>query len=133
MKVMGLASQAQSQSLTAMLTRLAASELESNLAGFHINASWTKTKLAFLIGWTTKTLDMDSVLEQPIAESQKRIWFAPAVAPKAVLSLATSQFYTSKRHTAISISSSCAKPQFSILHDHVKDLAIWADQSECLL
>jgi hypothetical protein len=79
-------------------------------------------------------LDLDSVLEQTIAESQKRIWFDHApVAPEAVLSLAISQFDTSKRLTAIRVGSSHAKAQFSILGDHVKGVAIWADQSEHLL
>ena len=74
-----------------MAAQLAASELESGLALFWLDASWTKTNLAFLIAWTTKTLDfLDSVLEQPIPESQKRIWFTRAVAPKTVLSLAIS-------------------------------------------
>jgi hypothetical protein len=85
-----------------------------------------------LIAWTATTLDLDSVLEQPITESQKRIWFARAVAPKAVLSLAISQFDTSERLTAIGIGSSYAKARFSILCDHVKDVAIRADQTERL-
>ena len=37
-----------------MTAQVAASELESNLAAFRIDASWTKTYLAFLIAWTTK-------------------------------------------------------------------------------
>jgi hypothetical protein len=111
--------------------QLAASELKSEIAGFRIDATWTKTNLAFLIAWTTKTLDMDSVLEQPITESQKRIWFT--LAPKAVLSLAISQFDTSERLTAIGIGSSYTKARFSILYDHVKDVAIRADQAERLL
>jgi hypothetical protein len=113
--------------------QLAANELESDLAGFRIDATWTKTNLAFLIAWTTKTLDLDSVLEQPITESQKRIWFTRAVTPKAVLSLAISQFDTSERLTAIGIGSSYTKAPFSVLYDHVKDVAIRADQSERLL
>jgi hypothetical protein len=113
--------------------QLAASELESELASFCIDASWTKTNPTFLIAWTTKTLDLDNVLEQPITESQKRIWFTQAVAPKAVLSLAISQFNTSEMLTAIGIGSSYTKAQFSVLYDHVKDVAIRADQSERLL
>jgi hypothetical protein len=70
--------------------QLAGSELESDLAAFCIDATWTKTNLAFLIAWTTKTLDLDGVLEQPITESQKRIWFTCSVAPKAVLSYPSS-------------------------------------------
>ena len=67
---------------------VAASELESDLAAFHIDALWTKTNLAFLIVWTTKTLNLDSIfLEQPITESQKRIWFTCAIAPKRQYSL----------------------------------------------
>ena len=85
------------------------------------------------LAWTTKTLDLDSVLEQPITESQKRIWLTRAVASKAVLSLAISQFDTSKRLTTIGIGSSYTKAQFSILYDHVKDVAIRTDQSEHLL
>jgi hypothetical protein len=112
--------------------QLAASELESDLAEFRIDSSWTKTNQAFLIAWTTKTLDLDSVLQQPITESQKRIWFTRAVAPKAVLSLAISQFDTSERLTAIGIGSSYAKARFSILYDHVKDVAIRTDQTERL-
>jgi hypothetical protein len=96
-------------------------------------STWTKTNLAFLIAWTTKTLDLDSVLEQPITESQKRIWFTRAVTSKAVLSLAISQFDTSERLTAIGIGSSYTKARFSILYDHVKDVAIRADQAERLL
>ena len=69
----------------------------------------------------------------PNTESQKRIWFTRAVAPKAVLSLTISQFNTSKRLTAIGVGSSYTKAQFSILCDHVKDAAICADQSEHLL
>jgi hypothetical protein len=113
--------------------QLAASELESELAGFRMDASWKNTNLAFLIAWTAKTLDLDNVLEQPITKSQKRIWFTRAVAPKAVLSLAISQFDASERLTAIGIGSSYTKAQFSILYDHVKDVAIRADQSERLL
>ena len=112
--------------------QLAASELESDLAAFRIDASWTKTNLAFLITWTIKTLDLDSVLEQPITESWKHIWFTRAVATKAV-SLTSSQFDTSKRLTAIGIGSCYTKTQLSILYDHVKDDAIWADRSEGLL
>ena len=56
-----------------MTAQVAASELESNLAAFRIDASWTKTYLAFLIAWTTNTLDLDSILEQPIVESQKHV------------------------------------------------------------
>jgi hypothetical protein len=113
--------------------QLAASELESDLAGFRIDASWTKTNLAFLIEWTTKTLDLDSVLEQPITESQKRIWFTCAVSPKAILSIAIAQFDTSERLTTVGLGSGYKKAQFSILYDHVKDVAIRADQSERLL
>jgi hypothetical protein len=110
--------------------QLAASELESDLAEFRVDSSWTKTNQAFLIAWTAKTLDLDSVLEQPITESQKRIWFTCAAAPKAVLSLAVSQFDASKRLTAIGIGSSHAEARFSILCDHVKDVAMRADQTE---
>jgi hypothetical protein len=95
--------------------QLAASELESDLAEFRIDLSWIKTNQAFLIAWTAKTLDFDSVLEQPITKSQKRIWFARAVSPKAVLSLAISHFDTSERLTAIGIGSSHTKARFSIL------------------
>ena len=56
--------------------QFAASELESNLAAFCIDASWTKTSLAFLITWTIKTLDLDSVLEQSIT---KQVTQAPLV------------------------------------------------------
>jgi hypothetical protein len=77
--------------------QLAASELEAELAGFCIDSSWTKTNLAFLIAWTTKTLDLDNVLEQPITESQKRIWFTRAVAPKAILSLSPSLNLTPRK------------------------------------
>jgi hypothetical protein len=112
--------------------QLAASELESDLAEFRVGSSWTKTNQAFLITWTPKTLDLNSVLEQPVTESQKRIWFTPAVAPKAVLSLAVSQSDASERLTAISIGSSYAKARFSILCDHVKDVAMRDDQTERL-
>jgi hypothetical protein len=112
--------------------QLAASELESDLAEFRVDSSWTKTNQAFLIAWTTKTLDLDSVLEQPVIESQKPIWFTRAVAPKAVLSLAISQFDTSERLTAIGIGSSHTKARFSILCNHVKDVAVRADQTERL-
>jgi hypothetical protein len=108
--------------------QLAASELESDLAEFRIDSSWTKTNQA----WTAKTLDLDSVLEQPVTESQKRIWFARAVAPKAVLCLAVSQFDASERLTAIGIGSSYAEARFSILCDHVTDVAMRADQTERL-
>ena len=113
--------------------QLAASELESELALFWLDASWTKTNLAFLIVWTTKTLDLDSVLEQLISESQKRIWFTRAAAPQTVLSLAISQFDTSERLTGLGIGSPYVKAQFSILYGHVKDVAIQADQSKRLL
>jgi hypothetical protein len=61
--------------------QLAASDLEADLSLFKCDTTWTKTNLAFLTEWTTKTLDMDSVLVEPITDSQKRIWFTRAVAP----------------------------------------------------
>jgi hypothetical protein len=67
--------------------QLAASELEMELTEFRIDASWIKTNLAFLLACTTKSLDLDAVLEQPITESQKRIWFIRAVPPRPLYSL----------------------------------------------
>ena len=74
---------------------------------------------------------MGAVLELHTAPSQKRIWFNRAVAPKAVLSLAISQFDTSERLATIeaAIGSSYAKADYSVLYDHVKDVATCADQA----
>ena len=58
----------------------------------------------------------------------------PTVAPKAlVLSLAISQFKTSERLTAIGIGASYTKAYFSIIYDHVKDVAIRTELSESLV
>jgi hypothetical protein len=101
------------------------------LTYFRIDASWTKTNLAFLLAWTTRSLALDAVLEQPITESQKHIWFTRAVSPKAILSLAISQFDTSERLTSIGFGSSYVKANFSILYEHViKDVATRANQTE---
>jgi hypothetical protein len=77
---------------------LAANELENDLIEFRMDTSWTKTNLAFLLAWTAKSLDLDAVSLHPIIDSQKRLWFTRAVAPKAVLSLAISQFDASVQH-----------------------------------
>jgi hypothetical protein len=61
--------------------QLAANELETDLTEFRMDSSWTKTNLAFLIAWTTKSLDLDAVSAHPIIDSQKRLWFTRAVAP----------------------------------------------------
>jgi hypothetical protein len=114
--------------------QLAASDLEADLSLFKCDTTWTKTNLAFLTEWTTKTLDLDSVLVEPITDSQKRIWFTRAVAPsKAVLSLAISQFDTSERLTCIAMGPTYVKTLFSILYEHVKDMALHADNTNCLL
>jgi hypothetical protein len=55
------------------------------------------------------------------------------VAPKAVLSLAISQFDTSKRLTGIAMGPTYVKTQFSILYEYVKDMAIHADNTDRLL
>jgi hypothetical protein len=34
--------------------------------------------LAFLIAWTTESLDLDAVSAHPIIDSQKRLWFTRA-------------------------------------------------------
>jgi hypothetical protein len=91
--------------------------------------------LAFLTAWTTKTLDLvDAVLEEPVTESQnKRIWFTRTVAPKALLSATISQFDTPERLTGLAMGPSYVKASFSILYEHVKDVAVRADQTERLL
>ena len=80
-----------------------------------MDASWTKTNLAFLLAWTTKSLDLDAVSAHPIVDSQKCVWFTRAVAPRAVLSLAISQFDTSEGLAIRTQGAIYAKASFSVL------------------
>ena len=111
---------------------LAANELENDLIEFRMDASWTKTNLAFLLAWTTKSLDLDAVSAHPIVDSQKRVWFTRAVAPRAVLSLAISQFDTSERLAIRTQGTTYVKANFSVLYDHVLDVATRTDQADKL-
>ena len=74
--------------------------------------------------WTTKVLDLDSVLTHAVTPSQKRIWFTRALAPKAILAMAISQFEASEKLTAMAMGPSYVMSPFSTLYDHVKDCAI---------
>jgi hypothetical protein len=112
--------------------QLAATELEGEISIFRLDATWKKSNLAFLVAWTTKVLDLDLVLEEPVTASQKRIWFTRALAPKALLSMAISQFEASEKLTAMAIGDTYVKAPFSTLYDHVKDVAIRTDQTERL-
>ena len=111
---------------------LAANELENDLIEFRMDASWTKTNLAFLLAWTTKSLDLDAVSAHPIVDSQKRVWFTRAVAPRAVLSLAISQFDTSERLAIRTQGTTYVKANFSVLYNHVLDVATRTDQADKL-
>jgi hypothetical protein len=86
----------------------------------------------FLNAWATKILDLDLVLIQATSESQKRIWFTRAIAPKLML-MSISQFEASEKLTGLAFSPSYQKAPFSTLFDHVKDDAIHLDQNERLL
>ena len=55
--------------------QLAANELETDLTEFRMDSSWTKTNAAFLLAWTTKSLDLDAVSAHPLSDSQKHLWF----------------------------------------------------------
>ncbi len=87
----------------------------------------------FLNAWATKILDLDLVLLQATPESQKRIWFTRAIAPKLMLSMSISQFEASEKLTGLAFGPSYHKAPFSTLFDHVKDDAIRLDQTERLL
>jgi hypothetical protein len=115
-----------------MATQLAADELEMELTEFRIDTTWTSTNLAFLLAWTTKSLDLDAVLVLTATPAQKRVWFARAIAPKSVLSLAILQFDTSECLTSIGVGSSHVKADFSVFYEHVKDVATRTDQATCI-
>ena len=112
--------------------QLAASEIEEAIGTFRLDTTWKKTNLAFLNAWTTKILDLDLVLDQATSESQKRIWFKRALAPKLILSMSVSQFESSEKLTSIAFGASYVKSPFSTLYEHVKDDAIRLDQTERL-
>jgi hypothetical protein len=107
---------------------LAAAETENDLIEFRMDASWTKMHSAFLQAWTNKSLDLDAVSAHPILDSQKRLWFTRAVAPKAVLSLAISQFDASEKLASRTQGTSYVKASFFVLCDHVSDVAARHDQ-----
>jgi hypothetical protein len=65
--------------------QLSASKIEEDLSTFRLNDNWKKSNLMFLNAWATKILDLDLVLLQATPESQKRIWFTRAIAPKLML------------------------------------------------
>jgi hypothetical protein len=94
---------------------LAANELENDLIKFRMDASWTKPNSAFLLAWTSKSLDLDAVSPQPIGDHQKRVWFTRAVAPRAVLSMAISHFDNSERLASRTQGSAYVKADFSVL------------------
>jgi hypothetical protein len=113
---------------------LAADELENDLIELRVGASWTKPNLAFLLVWATKSLDLDAVSPQPIGDHHKHVWFTRAIAPRAVLSMAVSHFDTSERLVSrAQEGSACVKADFSVLHDHVMDVAACTDQTEKLI
>jgi hypothetical protein len=87
----------------------------------------------FLNAWATKILDLDLVLLQATSESQKRIWFTRAIAPKRLLSMSISQFEASEKLTGLAFGPSYQKAPFSTRFDPVKDDAIRLDQTERLL
>jgi hypothetical protein len=87
----------------------------------------------FLNAWATKILDLDLVLLQATSESQKRIWFTRAIAPKLMLSVSISQYEASEKLTGLAFGPLYKKAPFSTLFDHVKDDAIRLDQTERLL
>ena len=113
--------------------QLSAAELEQELSAFRLDDTWKQTNLMFLNSWATKILDLDLVLLHPTSESQKRIWFLRAIAPKLILSMSISQFEASEKLTGMAFGSSYQKAPFSTLFDHVKDDAIRIDQQERLL
>jgi hypothetical protein len=113
--------------------QLSASEIEEDLSTFRLNDTWKKSNLMFLNAWATKILDLDLVLLQATSESQKRIWFTRAIAPKLMLSMSISQFEASEKLTGLALGPSYQKAPFSTLFDHVKDNAIHLDQTERLL
>jgi hypothetical protein len=112
---------------------LAANDLENDLIEFRMDASPAKPNSAFLLAWTAKSLDLDAVSPQPIGNYQKHVWFTCAVAPRAVLSMAISHFDTSEQLASRTQGSAYVKADFSVLYEHVMDVAACTDQTDKLI
>jgi hypothetical protein len=70
-------------------------------------------------------------LIHPTTQSQKRIWFIPSIAPKALIAMSISQkFKASEKLTKLAIGTTYTNAPFSTLCDYVKDDAIHLDQTE---
>jgi hypothetical protein len=115
---------------TSTAAQLAASEIEEDLSTFRLDDTWKKTNLMFINTWATKVLDLDLVVLQTTSDSQKRIWFARALAPKLMLSMSISQYEASEKLSSYHLGSTFKSSPFSALFNHVKDDAIRLDQTD---